>query len=92
MEDKISKLQEATRDAKEDLEKRKIAFEASEEAVAVAKLLLRELTQEEQERITVTETKLPELLANYQICKDAYETSLSRYETNKKYLEKMNIK
>mmetsp|Transcript_18172 Transcript_18172/g.20980 ORF Transcript_18172/g.20980 Transcript_18172/m.20980 type:complete len:93 (+) Transcript_18172:68-346(+) len=88
MDDKISKLEQATENARKEVEEQKVAVEESEKAVMVAKALLRELSPEEQEKIQITDTKFPDLLASHQTIQDAYEVSVKKYETNMKYLKK----
>lgn len=87
MEAKIEKLQKATDEAEAQMNKDKEALEDSQTRVDTAKALLKQLDPEEQERIQVSDTKLPELLALHTKAKEDYETSLKRYDTNKKYLK-----
>jgi hypothetical protein len=89
MDAKIAKLQEATDQAKQDMEQKERELKDSQERLDVAKDLLKSLDKEDQERISITETKYPELLGVHQLAKDAYETSKKRYETNQRYLEMM---
>jgi predicted nucleic acid-binding Zn-ribbon protein len=86
MDDKIAKLQIATNEAETKMKKDKEALEDSQKRVDAAKTLLRELDEEEQNTIQVSDTKLPELLALHNIAKEEYESSEKRYETNKRYL------
>lgn len=69
------------------MRKDKEALEDSQMRVDTAKALLKQMDPEEQQRIMVSDTKLPELLALHTKAKEDYETSLKRYETNKKYLK-----
>ena len=86
MEAKLAKLQTATDEAETLVQKHKEALEDASNRVEVAKSLLRSLDAEEQSRILVSDTKLPELLGLQALAKEEYETSLQRYETNKRYL------
>lgn len=86
MEDKIAKLQVATDEAEAQMKKDKEALEDSQTRVDSAKALLRQLDVEEQNKIPVSDTKLPELLALHTRAKEDYETSQQRYEINKRYL------
>ena len=92
MDDTVIKLQQATDRAdaavKECFEK----FKKSEEAVRLARVLLKDLSEDEQQRIRVTDTMLPELLGMLQIDTEAYETAVKRHETNKRYLERYKTK
>jgi len=87
MEDKIAKLQVATDEAETQMKKNKEALEDSQNRVDAAKALLRELDEEEQNKIQVSDTKLPELLALHTRAKEEYETSQQRFETNTRYLK-----
>lgn len=85
---KIDKLEEATKSAKEEMERLENELEDSNERLDLAKTLLQSLSPEDQKNTKVTDTKLPELIDMNHITKDAYETAKKRYETNLKYLEK----
>jgi D-serine dehydratase len=89
MESKIEKLEEATQQAKEQMEKLEKELEDSNERLDLAKTLLKALTPEEQQNTKVTDTKLPELMEMNATVKEAYETTKKRYETNLKYLQKL---
>lgn len=86
MEDKIEKLEIATKEAEVQVQIDKAALEDSQARVDAAKALLRELSEEEQSKIQVTDTKFPELLAMHTQAKESYESSVKRYETNQRYL------
>jgi hypothetical protein len=87
MNDKVIKLQLATDQAEATVNQCFASLQESKEAVRAVKALLQHLDEEEQQRIKVSDTKLPELLAMLQAAQDAHETAVKRYETNKKYLE-----
>ena len=89
MQSKIGKLEEATQQAKEQMEQLEKELEDSNERLDLAKTLLKALTPEEQLNTKVTDTKLPELIEMNATVKDAYETTKKRYETNLKYLQKV---
>jgi formyltetrahydrofolate synthetase len=88
IEDKIAKLKEATETAKADLEHCERALKDSKERLDVAKELLLALDDADQERMQISETQYPALLALHQVAKDNFETAKKRYETNLKYLDK----
>lgn len=87
LEDKISKLQAATDDAEGQLKKHKQALEDSQKRVDAAKAMFKQIPEDEQNKILITDTKLPELLEMHAIAKEEYETSETRYETNQRYLD-----
>jgi GTP cyclohydrolase II len=87
VDDKITKLQAATEKALLDVVECQKSVQESEKAVNVVKALLRDLDKEEQQRVKVTDTKLPELLAMLIAAREANATAVTRYETNKRYLE-----
>lgn len=86
-DDKVAKLQAATDQALFDVVQLHKELQAAEKAVQVTKALLRDLDEEEQQRIKVTDTKLPELLAMAHAAREAHATATKRYETNNRYLE-----
>jgi hypothetical protein len=92
MEDKIAKLQAATDEAEAQLKVCKEALELSEQQLFQAKEKYRNLPQEEQERLQVNDTELPELIENQLRAKNVYETVRGRFETNQRYLEAMTKK
>ena len=55
-------------------------------------LEMSKMPKEEQEKIQVTDTKLPELLDLLATASENYETSQQRYETNKRYLDMLKHK
>lgn len=85
--DTVAKLQKATDEAEAEMKRLKLAYDDSDTAVKAAKDLLKQLDEEEQRRIKVTDTKLPELLAGHTAVEEAYETARKRFETNKRYLD-----
>jgi hypothetical protein len=87
MDDKVLKLKQATDQAEADVNSWFAKLKKSEEAVLAAKALLAHLDEDEQVRIMVTDTKLPELLGMLQVDRDAYETAVKRFKTNARYLE-----
>ena len=87
MEDKIAKLEAATADAEKEFLRNLGVLSDATERVRVAKALLKQMPQEDQEKIPITDTKLPELLDMLATATENYETSQQRYETNKRYLE-----
>ena len=87
MDDKIAKLEAATADSEKDVLRNLEVLSDATERVRVAKALLKQMPQEDQEKIPITDTKLPELLDMLAMATENYETSQQRYETNKRYLE-----
>lgn len=87
MDDTVNKLQQATDQADAAVKACFAKLKRSEDAVMMAKTLLKDLDEEDQGRIKVADTRLPELLGILQNDKEAYETAVNRYETNKRYLE-----
>ena len=87
MEEKIAKLEAATADAEKEVLRTLEVLSDATERVRVAKALLKQMPQEDQEKIQITDTKLPELLDMLATATENYETSQQRYETNKRYLE-----
>ena len=92
MEDKIAKLEAATADAEKEVLRNLEVLSDATERVRVAKALLKQMPQEDQEKIAITDTKLPELLDMLALATENYETSQQRYETNKRYLELLRQK
>ena len=92
MEDKIAKLEAATAYSEKDLLRNLEVLSDATERVRVAKALLKSMPKEEQEKIQVTDTKLPELLDLLATASENYETSQQRYETNKRYLDMLKHK
>ncbi len=62
MNDKIAKLQEATDKSKIVLDKATAAFDESQKRIDMAKEALRAMDSEDQKKIQINDTKLPELL------------------------------
>ena len=87
MEDKIAKLEAATVDAEKEVLRNLEVLSDATERVRVAKALLKQMPQEDQEKIPITDTKLPELLGMLANATETFETSQQRYETNKRYLD-----
>jgi hypothetical protein len=87
MEAKHNQLKKATADAEGEMLKTKEALQDSEKRLNAAKELLRNMDPEDQKKIKVTDTKLPELLELYSVAKEAHSVSQNRYETNLKYVK-----
>uniref|UniRef100_A0A7S1ZQ15 Uncharacterized protein n=1 Tax=Trieres chinensis TaxID=1514140 RepID=A0A7S1ZQ15_TRICV len=92
MEGKLAQLQAATDEAEKQVLENLRALDDATQRVKVAKSLLRSLDAEEQEKILVTDTKLPELLDLLAHATEKYETSQKKYETNMKYLALLKLK
>ncbi len=86
MKSKFEKLQEATLKAEEEVRVAQKELEDSSTRLNTAKDLLRQLDPEDQAKIKVGETKLPELLDLHILAKEKYDSALTRLETNKRYL------
>lgn len=92
MSDKIAKLQEATDKSKTDLDKAKGAFDDSERRLDSAKEALRAMDPEDQKKIQINETRLPELMDFHRIAAEEYGVAKSRFETNARYLQLFKAK
>ena len=92
MSDKIRKLQIATENAMEEMNRTKVAYEDSSKRLEAAKELLKGLPPEEQQKIQVNDTKLPELIELHMQATNAYEEAKKRYETNSRYLQLFRAK
>lgn len=86
MEDKFAKLQIATGEAEIAMDKAKTSFDDSLRRLNMAKEALREMDEEDQKKIEINDTKLPELLDLHRVASEEYGAAKSRYETNSKYL------
>ena len=87
MDDKIAKIQAATDEAEENVKVCKQALDLAETQLNQAKQRLKSLPQEEQEKLQVNDTELPELLETHVRAQNLYDTVLARYNTNKRYLD-----
>jgi chromosome segregation ATPase len=92
MEEKIAKLQAATDEAEENLKVCKQALDMAEQQLADVKARYQELPREEQEKLQVNDTELPELIETQIRAKHLYETVQARYNTNKRYLDAFKAK
>ena len=92
MEEKIAKLQAATDEAKEQMMASKQALDMAEIQLASVKAKYKEMPMEQQEKLQVTDTELPELIETHLQAKSLYETSEARYQTNRRYLEALKAK
>eukprot|EP00586_Coscinodiscus_wailesii_P017311 CAMPEP_0172493466 /NCGR_PEP_ID=MMETSP1066-20121228/24932_1 /TAXON_ID=671091 /ORGANISM="Coscinodiscus wailesii, Strain CCMP2513" /LENGTH=98 /DNA_ID=CAMNT_0013263663 /DNA_START=107 /DNA_END=403 /DNA_ORIENTATION=+ len=92
MSDKIAKLQKATEDAKLHMDEAKTQFEDSLKRLNAAKELLRDIDEEDQNKIQINDTMLPELLDLHRLATEEYGDAKSRYETNSRYLKLYNDK
>ena len=87
MEDKLAKLKKASAEADKAMNKAREAFEDSERRLNAAKELLKNMDEEDQKKIQVNDTKLPELLELHTLAKEEYVTAQKRHETNLKYVK-----
>ena len=92
MDDKIHKLQIATDEAAAQVQQLQGALQDAQQRVQAAKELLKQLDPEEQARIQVNDTALPELLGSLSKCQEEYDVAVKRLETNKKYLRIIKAK
>jgi hypothetical protein len=90
--DKIAKLQLATDEAEKQMTFCKELLETAEQQLTREKEKYRNLPQEEQEKLAMNETELPELLETQARAKNVYEEVQARYATNKRYLEMVKAK
>jgi hypothetical protein len=86
MESKVAKLQEATEQSLQDVTNAKSEYDDSLFRLKSAKELLQAMDKEDQEKMMINDTKLPELLELHSIAKQRYEEAKVRYETNDRYL------
>ena len=86
LKSKFEKLQKATLTAEEDVRVAQKELEDSSMRLTAAKDLLRQLDPDEQAKIKVGETQLPELLDLHSLAKEKYDSAVIRFETNKRYL------
>lgn len=84
--DKVAKLQKATEQSLQDVTKAKSEYDDSLFRLNSAKELLQAMDKEDQEKIMINDTKIPELLELHSIAKQRYEEAKVRYETNDRYL------
>ena len=92
MSDKVEKLRVAAEGAKERMDRAKAAFEDSLRRIDAAKEALREMDKEDQKKIMINDTQLPELIDFHSIATEEYDEAKSRYETNLRYLELFKAK
>ena len=92
MDDKIAKLEAATKEAETQMNEHKELLEDAAKRLQAAKELLREMDPEDQAKIKVNDTKLPELISLHELAKEQYESSHKRFETNSRYLTIMKEK
>ena len=92
MEAKLDQLQAATDSAQKDMLYNLELLDDATERVRAAKALLRQMPQEDQEKIQVNDTALPELLDLLARATEDYEVSQKKYETNKRYLDLLKQK
>jgi len=90
--DKIAKLQTATDNAKLEMITTKTTYDDSLQRLNAAKELLRNMDPEDQAKIQVNDTKLPELIDMHAAATEAYKGAKSRFETNARYLELFKAK
>ena len=82
----VEKLQKATEEANLKFSEAQLALDDSQGRLDDAKEALQHLDKEEQEKIKVTDTMLPELLEMHALAKETFDVAKKRYETNKRYL------
>lgn len=92
MDNKVTKLQAATDEAEEQIKVCKQAVDMTEQQVAEAKAKYKDLPMEEQKKLQVNETELPDLIESHTRAKNVYETARARYNTNKRYLDAFKAK
>ena len=92
MDDKLAKLQAATDEAEKEVKTCKEALEEAEKKLEAAKTKYKNLPPDEQAKLQINDTELPELMDLCNRAKDAYETAQSRLATNQKYLTLLKTK
>ena len=90
--DKVAKVTAVTDLAEAEMKKRKAIFDDCAQRVDMAKSLLRKLSEEEQKKVNITDSRFPELLDAMAKSKSDFEIAEKRYNTNKRYLEKIIAK
>jgi len=86
MEAKLAQLEFATASAKAESVRLASELEDATRQLNEEKDRLRSLSSEEQQKILINDTNLPELLEAYSEAKNAHETARARYETNARYV------
>ena len=86
-QNKLAQLETAVQTSAALLAQQQAAADDAAQRVAAAKALLQQLDPQEQERLKVTDTALPELLARHQLAQEAVETTQKRHATNVRYLQ-----
>mmetsp|Transcript_28081 Transcript_28081/g.39534 ORF Transcript_28081/g.39534 Transcript_28081/m.39534 type:complete len:93 (-) Transcript_28081:67-345(-) len=89
MEAKIAKLKAATDDAESKMNEAQEALQEAAKRVAQVKDDLRALAPETQATLQINDTELPEALEAHAKAESEYDTCKARYDTNKRYLDKM---
>ena len=92
LEEKIAKLEAATKEAQSQILVAKQALDMATQQLSDAKETYRNLSISDQERIQVNDTELPELLETQLRAKNVYDTVVGRFETNQRYLAAMKQK
>ena len=82
----VDKLRKATEEASLKFSVAQSALDDSQRRLDAAKEALQHLDKEEQDKIMVTDTMLPELLEMHAHAKETFAVAEKRYETNKRYL------
>ena len=92
LEQKIAKLEAATKEAQSQVLVAKQALDIATQQLSDAKERYRNLSISDQERLQVNDTELPELLETQLRAKNVYDTVVGRFETNQRYLAVMKQK
>mmetsp|Transcript_25479 Transcript_25479/g.41837 ORF Transcript_25479/g.41837 Transcript_25479/m.41837 type:complete len:100 (+) Transcript_25479:56-355(+) len=92
MDEKLAKLQAMTDEAEAELKVCKNALDVAEQQLAQTKMKYKTLPADEQERLQVNDTELPELIETRIRAKNVHDTVAKRYETNKRYLDALKAK
>ena len=89
---KLTQLQAATAASAEQLDLARATATSAAQRLQTAKALLREMDPTDAARIQVSDTALPELIAQAQLAQDALEVAQKRHDTNQRYLTLMQQK
>ena len=87
MEAKLAQLKKATTISETEMLKAKELYNDSDTCLSMAKEALRSMDAEDQKKIMINDTKLPELLELNALAKNSYIELEKRHATNMKYVK-----
>lgn len=86
LEEKITKLQTATDEAKAQIDVAEQALEMAQKKLTDAKAKYKSLPPEEQATLQINDTELPELIETELQARNMYEEAVTKHATNQRYL------